>query len=240
MVGELRRRSLQPPMSRAMLNRRGRSREFGSDPRLDEHGVNRRTALTKETAMTGLRLLIVLALITGLNVSVAQQNQGPTPAAKAATPFELNIRYAEVYLQLAKVQLQRAVDTNKQVPGTFTNVAIEALRQIVFVAQEQLDMLKKSSGRPVNMFLVSAEANSRASAAAYNRAKAVNQMSPGAIPAAEIERLRLTAELASINLEKAKTIGDESSQEYVQWQIDQLREEFFQIRNQLAQISRMN
>jgi hypothetical protein len=198
-----------------------------------------RTAHTKETAMTGLRLLIVLALITGLNVSVAQQNQNPAPA-NAATPGELNIRYAEVYLQLAKVQLQRALDTNKQVPGTFTNVAIEALRQVVFVAEQQLDMFQKSNGRPVNTFLVSAEANARASAAAYNRARAVNQMSPGAIPTAEIERLRLTAELADINLAKAKTIGNESSQEYVQWQIDQLREEFFQLRNQLAQISRMN
>ncbi len=65
-------------------------------------------------------------------------------------------------------------------------------------------------------------------------------MSPGAIPTAEVERLRLTAELASINLEKAKSIGNEASQEYVQWQIDQLREDFFQLRNQLAQIARMN
>jgi hypothetical protein len=190
--------------------------------------------------MTGLRLLIVLALVTGLNVSVAQQNQTPAPAARPATPGELNIRYAEVYLELAKVQLQRALDTNKQVPGTFTNVAIEALRQVVTVAEKQLNMLKQSDGRPVNMFLVSAEANARASAASYNRAKAVNQMSPGAIPMAEIERLRLTAELASINLEKAKSIGSEASQEYVQWQIDQLREDFFQLRNQLAQIARMN
>jgi hypothetical protein len=187
--------------------------------------------------MTSRRLLIVLALITGLNVAVAQQNRAP---ANAATPGELNIRYAEVYLELAKVQLQRALDTNKQIPGTFTNVAIEALRQVVLVAEKQLDMLKQSNGRPVNMFLVSAEANARASASTYARAKAVNQMSPGTIPTAEIERLRLTAQLASINLEKAKSIGDEASQEYVQWQIDQLREDFFQIRNQLAQLSRMN
>jgi hypothetical protein len=190
--------------------------------------------------MTGLRLLIVLGLITALNISVVQQNQAPAQAARGASPGELNIRYAEVYLELAKVQLQRALDTNKQVPGTFTNVAIEALRQVVFVAQKQLDMFKQSNGRPVNTFIVSAEANAHASAAAYNRAKAVNQMSPGAIPFAEIERLRLTAELANINLEKAKSIGDEASQEYVQWQIDQLREDFFQLRNQLAQIARMN
>ena len=190
--------------------------------------------------MTGLRLLIVLALIFGLNLSVVQQNAAPAPAAQSATPFELNIRYAEVYLELAKVQLQRALDTNKQVPGTFTNVAIEALRQVVYVAEKQLDMLKHSNGRPVNVFLLSAEANARASAATYKRAKAVNQMSPGAIPTAEIERLRLTAELAAINLDKAKSIGNEASQEYVQWQIDQLREDFFQLRNQLAQIARMN
>ncbi len=190
--------------------------------------------------MNGLRLLLVLGLITGLNVSFAQQNQDAAPAANRSSSGELNIRYAEIYLELAKVQMQRALDTNKQVPGTFTNTAIEALRQSVYVAEQQVDMLKKSNGRPVNMFLVSAETNMRASAATYTRAKAVNQMSPGAIAPAEIERLRLTAELAKINLEKAKCIGNESSSEYVQWQIDQLREEFFQLRNQLAQIARMN
>jgi hypothetical protein len=219
---------------------RGRSWEPGSDPRLDEHGIKMRTALTKETAMTGRRLLIVLALITGLNVLVAQQNQAPARAANAAASGELNVRYAEIYLQMAQLQLQRAIDTNKQVPGTFTNTAVEALRQSVFVAEKQLEMLKNSNGQPVNMFLVSAEVNARSSLAGYNRAKAVNQMSPGAIPPVEIERLRLTAELASINLEKVKSIGNESSQAFVQWQIDQLREEFFQLRNQLAQIARMN
>ncbi len=127
-----------------------------------------RTALIKETPMTGQRLLIVLALITGLNVAVVQQNQAPAQPAMAATPGELNIRYAETYLELAKVQLQRALDTNKQVPGTFTNVAIEALRQVVAVAEKQLSMLKQSNGRPVNMFLVSAEANAR-----YSRALSI-------------------------------------------------------------------
>ena len=199
-----------------------------------------RFAMKKESGMTGLRLLIVLGLITGLNVSVAQQNQEPAPAANNASAGELNIRYAEIYLELAKLQLQRALDTNKQVPGTFTNTAVEALRQSVYVAEQQVDMLKKSNGRPVNMFLVSAEINVRASAATYTRAKAVNQMSPGAIAQAEIERLRLTAELAKINLEKAKSIGNQSSGEYMQWQIDQLREDFFQLRNQLARIARMN
>jgi hypothetical protein len=199
-----------------------------------------RPLFKKEAAMTGRRLLIVLALITGLNALVVQQNQVPAQAANTGAVGELNMRYAEVYLQMAQLQLQRAIDTNKQVPGTFTNTAVEALRQSVFVAEKQLEMLKNSNGQPVNMFLVSAEVNARSSLAAYNRAKAVNQMSPGAIPPVEIERLRLTAELAKINLEKAKSIGNESSQEFVQWQIDQLREDFFTLRNQLAQIARMN
>src|SRR5262249_1606829 len=125
-----------------------------------KRGIHMRIALTKETAMTSLRLLIVLALITGLNVSVAQQNQDAAPGAKPdATASELNIRYAEVYVQLAQVQLQRMTDTNKQVPGTFTNVAIEAQRQLVMVAQKLLDMTKQSNGQLVNTYLISAEAN---------------------------------------------------------------------------------
>ena len=54
---------------------------------------------------------------------------GTRQTAGATTPSELNIRYAEVYLELAKVQLQRALDTDQQVPGTFTNVAVEAMHR---------------------------------------------------------------------------------------------------------------
>ena len=46
-------------------------------PRFDKSDIKMRTALTKETPMTGLRLLIVLGLITALNISAVQQNQHP-------------------------------------------------------------------------------------------------------------------------------------------------------------------
>ena len=52
-------------------------------PRFDESDIKMHTALTKETPMTGLRLLIVLGLITALNISVVQQNQAPAQAAGA-------------------------------------------------------------------------------------------------------------------------------------------------------------
>lgn len=37
----------------------------------------------------------------------------------------------------------------------------------------------------------------------------------------------MNAELANLNLQKAKSIGASSSHEYVQWQLDQLREDYF-------------
>ena len=52
--------------------------------------------------------------------------------------------------------------------------------------------------------------------------------------------MRLSAHLAHLNLEKAESVDTKSPQDYMQWEIDQLREEVFQLRYRVAQISRMN
>ena len=97
--------------------------------------------------MTRLQLVIALTILTAINICAAQQNQAPVSHDQAQSPEQLNLRYAETYLDLAKLQLQRAIDTNKQVPGTFTNSSIAAMRQVQFVAEEQLKALRSSQGK---------------------------------------------------------------------------------------------
>lgn len=208
--------------------------------------------------MKNLRLLVVVGLVTGLGEVLAQQAAGPdatnsqqqtqkndqnnehNEAQAAKLRHELDIRYVEVYLALAKLELQRALDTNKQIPGTFTNTALDALRLSVQIATAQLQNLQTNQSQRIPAYLISAEANARGAAAAYKRAVAANQQSPGALPATELERLRLTAILAELSLDKAKLVNPNSKLDYLQWQADQIREDLYQLRNRLAQFSRMN
>jgi hypothetical protein len=188
-------------------------------------------------AMKNLLFLLAVGVVTGVAASAAPP---PEPAAPAADKQNLDVQYAKTYLQLAQLELQRATNTNRQVPGTFTKPALDALQQFVQVAQQQLAIAENKQLDKKALYLISAEANAKASEAAYARILQINRESPGAIAAMEVERLRLTAQLARLSLDKARNVDVNSPQEYLQWEIDQLREDVFQLRNRVAQISRMN
>jgi hypothetical protein len=203
---------------------------------LSEHSDGQ--IFTKETAMTSVRWLTLLTLVTGILIGLAAQESHLAAKPEAAAADGLDVHYAELYLSLMKVQLQRSLDTNQQIPGTLGSTIIDAQRQSVNAAEKQLELLK--GGRRLNVFLICAEANQNASRTAYERAVAVNRQSPGVIPAAEIEVLRLTAELDQVEVDRAKTASNQSPQNFLQWQVDELREEIFQLRNQPARTARFN
>jgi|GEM_PF-4483679 hypothetical protein len=191
--------------------------------------------------MNKLRLLVVVCLAIGLKESVAEQAPAPAPTEKEPQKLaDLDVRYAEVYLQLTKLEFARAVDINRQIPGTFTNAALEALRQSVVIAQEQLNDLQAKGNDRKAAYLISAQASAKGAEAAYLRALRINEQSPGTIVANELERLRLSAELAKLSLQKAETVEPANVQQFLQWQVDQLREELYQLKTRLAQIQRMN
>ena len=55
---------------------------------------------------------------------------------------DLDIRYARLTLAMSQLELQRALDINKQVPGTFTRTSLSAFEQSVIINEEQLKALR--------------------------------------------------------------------------------------------------
>jgi hypothetical protein len=196
--------------------------------------------------MKNFALLILLAVAA--NPATAQQpapSVPPTPAANfAASPppatEDLDVQYAKTYLQCAQLELQRALDTNRQIPGTFTGVSIDALQQAVTLAEGQLAHAMNKDEKKPALFIQSAEQNLQSAEANLKRAEAIHRQRPNAFPATELERLRLTTQLARLTLEKARAADPDHPQQFLQWQIDQLRLEVSQLRNRLAQLQRMN
>ena len=169
-----------------------------------------------------------------------QKSNSSSQQAAAEETQDLDIRYARLTLALSQLELQRALETNKQVPGTFTRASLVALEQSVIINEEQLKALTQKGGKRIPMFLIAAEANAKATQQQLQRVLTINQQNPGTIAPIDIERLRLTAELANVNLEKARSINPKNEAQFLQWQVDQLREDVYQLRIRVAQLSRLN
>jgi hypothetical protein len=194
--------------------------------------------------------MFVMILVTALAASAAtaaaqlavqSAGQLPDPAPADPTAKEsLDVQYARTFLKLAQLELQRAQDTNRTIPGTFTGTAVDALRQTVTLAEAQLaSALNPQANKPA-VFLVNAENNVRAAEENYKRLEAIDRQRPGTISPLALERSQLTFQLAQIALEKARAVDPMNHQAFLQWQIDRLREEVVSLRNRVAQLSRMN
>lgn len=201
--------------------------------------------------MTLTRLLIAVGLLAAVAASAQEPNgQKSTPAtadqAQKNTPAtaeqvnDLDIRYIRIRLALSQLELQRVRQINQRIPGTFTKTALEAIEQSVIIDEEQYKALTQKSGQRIPLYIIAAEANVKAAQQALQRVLAINQQNPDTISPMEVERLRLVAELANVGLEKARSIKPQNEAQFLQWQIDQLREDLYQLHTRFAQLSRMN
>jgi hypothetical protein len=170
------------------------------------------------------------------NPSLTQWALGQAPAEKEP----LNVRYARAYLDLCKIDLQQAHNVNKSVAGTLTSSYLQPLEQAVRMAEEHLsDTLAEASGKQIAINLRNEEVAAKLAEINYQKAASANARVAGTVNDLELERLRLTAEVAKLTLEKAR-IASQTELGYLQWQVDQLHDEVYRLRNIVAQLARMN
>jgi hypothetical protein len=197
-------------------------------------------------------ILVGAALLSRPEPSTAQAADdpaAPTPAkaapsskdketALAAEQQALNIKYAETFLQLSQVSLQKAMDFNRRVPGGFSEAEVDRLRRIVAFAEERLQWVKSAGHKQADANIFMAEVSLRSAEQNYQKAMNANTRVPGAVSPLEIERLRLTLELARMSMEKARLAAETNSPvDDVQWELDQLREDVMQLRSRVDAIT---
>ncbi|HWC91472.1 MAG TPA: hypothetical protein VG433_17505 [Pirellulales bacterium] len=190
--------------------------------------------------MTLARLLTAIGLLAAVAASAQEPGNQKKPSEASEQVNDLDVRYMRIRLALSKLELDRVQQINKRIPGTFTKTAVEAIEHSVIVDEEQYKALTQKGGRRIPLYIIAAEANLSAAQQSLQRVLAINQQNPGTISPNEVERLRLTAELASVGLEKARSIKPQNESQFLQWQIDRMREDLYQLHTRLAQFSRMN
>jgi len=150
----------------------------------------------------------------------------------------LNVRYARAYLKLAKMDLQKVLDMNSHVPGTFPDVVVEPLRQVVRIAESQLQQaLNGNGGGRQNMDLHNVEAAVMVAETRLQQATAANKRMPGSFDEGEVERLRLGAEVARLALAKARAASVQSVVNHLQADVEELRQEVLQLRSRVFELS---
>lgn len=168
--------------------------------------------------------------------SVAQE-----PAAESSTDAKklkgLEVRYAKVFDDLARVNLKSAEELNQRIPNMFSTTYINRLRELVTVADDRLEALQ--SGAPLgNVRMIRAQVDVNVAEKNLQRALDANKKSPGAMTDASIERLRLHRDLMQVNLDRAKLAAESPSPLVdMQWQLDRLQDSVWELRTSIDNIT---
>jgi len=180
--------------------------------------------------------LVSVVLLTGTARPAFGQaaSAPPTNEAKEST----DVRYARAALKLAQMDLQKALDANKQVARTLPPYVIEPFRAAVKIADKQLQYALHEDAESLHhIHLAIAEAKVTAAESQLEMALAVNKQTSGLFSDTEIERLRQAAEVARLGLAKARAVNVSSHAEHLQWQVEELQKEVMQLQSRVALLS---
>lgn len=178
--------------------------------------------------------LLVFALAVALPPATKRLSaEEPTANPARGADEGLDVRYARAYLQLARTDLQVDLDA---MPGTIPEAAIEPLRQIVAMAEAELEhALHEDAHRLHKVHIRNAEIVVERAEIDLQRAVEMNRKA--LLNPLELRRARLKLEVAKLALAKAKAVNPDNASEHTQWQLEELRKELLQIRSQVERLT---
>ncbi len=160
-----------------------------------------------------------------------------TSEQRQLTPQEIKVQHAKVYLQLAEIELEQALQQNSQVAKVVPRMVVERLHSNVAVAQEQLTQAEQASTLgPMETRLRHAEERVRLAKANLETMTKAKEKGLK-LDDLELKRLRLTHELAKLRLamwnnpDNVLTLMD-----HMQWQIDRFGEEILYLDKRLTKL----
>ncbi len=173
---------------------------------------------------TQISAAVCLAAI-GAIVAAAQQPRGNF------SQEPISVRYARASLELAKVELKKLMNAEKEVPRVIPPIILERAKANVKVAEAQLEQaLLPSTGGAVNVHIRYAEERVKVAELELEKARKAKARNPNAVLDVEIERLELVAETARLRLAMWRDpVYLPSLLDQMQWQLDRLSEEIIEL-----------
>jgi hypothetical protein len=162
----------------------------------------------------------------------ADQPKSESTTANPHDDESVQVRLARAHLKLAKLNLRSALEANKRIPHVYPTEYIEKLRLHVVIDEAELEQcLKREYKDPYQVSIRSAEASVKIAEADLRAAREVHRRMPTTANAIAVERAAAVAEIATLNFARTKQLQNaDSVMTHLQWQIDQLRHEVFELR----------
>ncbi|HEX4143450.1 MAG TPA: hypothetical protein VHY91_07860 [Pirellulales bacterium] len=157
----------------------------------------------------------------------------------AATLRRLDVQSAELSLRLYELDLQKIDDINKQMAGLYSNAEVDRFRANVEMAKQRVKAAReRAEGKRGNAIIGLGQTILQSAQDTYERDMAANRQLATAIKPVDVERDRVSVEMAKINLAKAKLVDQlDSPIAVVNWELDVLRDEVRQLRWRITAIT---
>jgi len=161
-----------------------------------------------------------------------------TPAPSDATSESVDVRYARAQLQLAEANLNRVEQINKRVARAVPSSVVADYQLDVKVAKTRLEQATaQQAASDFQVWLQRAEAERKTTDTAWKNATEVNRRTPGTYDSLDIERYRLRAEVAKLQLERGQTLVDSGHEAQLQWEIDLLDNQVQRLKEESSRAS---
>ncbi|HEX4129075.1 MAG TPA: hypothetical protein VHZ24_03460 [Pirellulales bacterium] len=158
--------------------------------------------------------------LAGSALGQAPANQ-PLPNSQVA---DFNVGYARVFRDLARIDYEKVVAANREVPGVISRDTLATLQLSLIYPESRYQLaLDEAAGKPVD-YTAYLQKYADAAEAHYQAQRNSMRSSQGEYRL-ELERLRLTAEMARLRVARAKQMKDAPEVERLSWRAQLQHEE---------------
>lgn len=184
--------------------------------------------------------LIAIGTCLGANLGTLDTTSSAR-AEETQKAEPLDVRYAQLFLRQSQLDLQRALDTNRRMPGSFQSTVIDALRRTVAVAQNWVDeSTAKSKSADFNPCLLAAESQAKHIRDEYAKIQEIERLAPKSVNPTDMERAKVALDLAELRIERAKSLDAKATPAIMQMQIELLREQIVELETRTAKLEARN
>lgn len=177
------------------------------------------------------RRLAAVVVILAIGVTLGRTAGTAADDDAKKTKESLAQECAEFQLKLAEMNLARAQELNKKVPGTLIGGMMQQFADEVERERAELELVKKSpQGDPYQACI---ERLTLALRSAEQRAKlglATHEKAPSVVTKDDVERMRLVAMITDLQLQRGDALADASPEEKLQWQLEVMSDDLDRVR----------
>lgn len=158
-------------------------------------------------------------------------------ASESGDSPSIQVRYHDVLVQLAEVEVKAAAELNRKTPNAVAQQTMDRLRTNAAVARQLHERATRGYADMPEAHVLYADARAQLAESDYRSAVKLRERNPNSMPELKLERIRLSAELANLRVEMWKHPESLTSLvDQMQWEIDQMSQEILDLHKRVERL----